>query len=242
MTDKVRLDKYLTDMGVGTRSEVKNRIRKGRVLVDGVVETRPETKISCTQAKIICDNIEIIYQTNEYYMLNKPAGVITATEDRKEKTVLELLPETKRRDLFPVGRLDKDTEGLLLITNDGALAHQLLSPRKHVAKTYYAKIDGRVTQSDINAFEEGVFIEEDVKTRPAMLEIQKSGECSEILLTIYEGKFHQVKRMFEAVDKKVIYLKRISMGSLVLDEELLPGEYRTLTKEETEALKERRGY
>ena len=239
MADSLRLDKYLTDMGIGTRSEVKDIIRKGKVFVDGEMVKKPETKIILSKMKVVCDNVLVAYQSYEYFMLNKPAGVITATRDKKASTVLDLLKDAKRNDLFPVGRLDKDTEGLLLITNDGDLAHQLLSPKKHVAKTYFARIEGKVTQADIDAFEEGVFIEEGLKTKPATLVIQKSDEISEILLTIYEGKFHQIKRMFEAVDKKVVYLKRLTMGSLVLDETLDLGEYRLLTEPEIEALKTR---
>lgn len=169
-------------------------------------------------------------------MLHKPAGVISATEDSKEKTVLDLIETKKRKDLFPVGRLDKDTEGLLLITNDGELAHRLLSPKKHVEKVYYAKIQGIVTEEDILAFAEGVDIQEAQLTRPALLKILKAGDISEILLTICEGKFHQVKRMFEAVGKQVLYLKRLEMGPLKLDDTLKPGEYRELTEKEKEVL------
>ena len=169
-------------------------------------------------------------------MLNKPAGYVSATTDAKDKTVLDLNIDKKRKDLFPVGRLDKDTEGLLLITNDGELAHRLLAPKKHVDKLYYAKVEGIVTEEDRKAFAEGVDIGEDEVTRPAVLKILKSAEVSEIHLTIQEGKFHQVKRMFEAVGKKVIYLKRISMGTLYLDENLKLGEYRALTEEELKHL------
>ena len=195
---KIRLDKYLADMGVGTRTEVKRAISKGRVSVDGACVKKPETKIE-----------------KEYYMLHKPAGVISATEDAREKTVIDLIVSRKRKDLFPVGRLDKDTEGLLLITNDGELAHRLLSPKKHVDKTYYAKVQGIVTQEDVRKFAEGVDIHEKKLTAPAVLEVVKSGEVSEILLTICEGKFHQVKRMFEAVGKKVIYLKSADYEGLI---------------------------
>ena len=167
----------------------------------------------------------VAYAEYEYYMLNKPAGVVSATEDKKDSTVLDLIDEKQRKDLFPVGRLDKDTEGLLLITNDGELAHQLLSPKKHVDKVYFARIDGKVT-------------EEEKPTLPAYLEILKSEEISEIRLTIREGKFHQVKRMFHAVGKEVIYLKRLQMGSLVLDPRLALGEYRELTGQELEALRD----
>jgi 16S rRNA pseudouridine516 synthase len=170
-------------------------------------------------------------------MLYKPAGVVSATRDKVSRTVLDLITDRQRKDLFPVGRLDKDTEGLLLITNDGELAHQLLSPRKHVDKVYYAKVKGKVTGEDTEAFLEGVMIEEDYRTLPAKLTILVSDAVSEVELTIQEGRFHQVKRMFEAVGKEVIYLKRLSMGSLRLDEGLKPGEYRELTKEEIALLK-----
>ena len=169
-------------------------------------------------------------------MLNKPAGVVSATEDRRDTTVMDLIKEKKRKDLFPVGRLDKDTEGLLLITNDGDLAHRLLAPKKHVDKVYYAKVAGIVTEEDVERFAQGIDIgtDEEEMTRPAQLDILKSGEESEIRLTIHEGKFHQVKRMFQAVKKEVTYLKRERMGTLCLDEDLKPGEYRLLTEEEIE--------
>ena len=176
-------------------------------------------------------------RTIEYYMLNKPSGVVSLTEDARCTTVVDLIRDKKRKDLFPVGRLDKDTEGLLLITNDGQLSHRLLSPRKHVDKTYYAQVAGRVTKEDAEAFREGVNIgteEKEEWTRPGVLEILKSEEVSEIRLTIQEGKYHQVKRMFQAVGKEVLYLRRESMGSLKLDETLKPGEYRPLTKKELE--------
>lgn len=172
-------------------------------------------------------------------MLNKPAGVISATEDKRDKTVLDLIKEKKRKDLFPVGRLDKDTEGLLLITNDGALAHRLLSPKKHVDKCYYAEISGGVTEDDVRVFKERINIgtqEEPEWTMPAELKILEKGTVSRIRLTIREGKFHQVKRMFLAVGKEVVYLKRERMGALVLDEELAPGEYRKLTDSELKSI------
>jgi 16S rRNA pseudouridine516 synthase len=170
-------------------------------------------------------------------MLHKPAGVVSATEDPVSRTVLDLIRDKQRKDLFPVGRLDKDTEGLLLITNDGVLAHQLLSPKKHVDKVYFARVNGKVTAEDQTAFSAGVDIGEEALTLPAKLNILKSDETSEIELTIQEGKYHQVKRMFEAVGKEVIYLKRLSMGSLVLDPKLAPGDYRELTDDELESLK-----
>lgn len=232
----IRLDKYLADMGIGTRTEVKKEIRKGLVDVDGTKECHPETKVNPDTQKVVYGGIEVGYSHVEYYMLHKPAGVVSASSDKKEVTVLDLIESKMRKDLFPVGRLDKDTEGLLLITNDGDLAHRLLSPKKHVDKVYFAKIDGHVTEQDICAFLEGLDIGEKEITKPAKLMILKSGNESEIELTIQEGKFHQVKRMFEAVGKEVIYLKRLSMGTLVLDSTLKPGEYRLLTKEELKNL------
>ena len=232
----IRLDKYLADMGIGTRTEVKKLIRQGKVKVDDYIVKSPEQKIDTVTQKVFCEGQEVGYEEYEYYMLNKPAGYVSATTDAKDKTVLELITDKKRKDLSPVGRLDKDTEGLLLITNDGDLAHRLLAPKKHVDKLYYAKIEGVVTEEDVRAFAEGVDIGENEVTRPAVLEILKSDEISEIHLTIQEGKFHQVKRMFEAVGKKVIYLKRLSMGTLRLDENLKLGEYRALTEEELEHL------
>ena len=232
----IRLDKYLADMGMGTRSELKKMIRSGRVQIDGVPVKKPEEKVDIESQTVTLDGKNVAYQTMEYYMLHKPSGVVSATKDKKEKTVLDLIEGQKRKDLFPVGRLDKDTEGLLLITNDGTLAHRLLAPGKHVDKVYYAKIDGKVTKEDVIRFSEGVDIGDEDLTLPAKLEILTSAEESQILLTIQEGRFHQVKRMFESVGKNVTYLKRMSMGSLILDENLKKGEYRPLTKEEIEKL------
>lgn len=232
----MRLDKYLAEMGVGTRQEVKKQIRQGKAAVNGTVVKAADTKIDETNDEVTICGRNISYVSYEYYMLNKPAGVVSATEDRRDTTVIDLIKEKKRKDLFPVGRLDKDTEGLLLITNDGDLAHRLLAPKKHVDKVYYAKIDGMVTEEDVKRFAEGIDIgaEEEEMTRPAKLDIMKSAEESEIRLTIHEGKFHQVKRMFLAVGKEVTYLKRERMGTLCLDENLKPGEYRLLTEEEIE--------
>ena len=232
----MRLDKYLAEMGVGTRQEVKKQIRQGKVTVNGTVVKAADTKIDETSDEVTISGRNISYVSYEYYMLNKPAGVVSATEDRRDTTVIDLIKDKKRKDLFPVGRLDKDTEGLLLITNDGDLAHRLLAPKKHVDKVYYAKIDGMVTEEDVKRFAEGIDIgaEEEEMTRPAKLDIMKSAEESEIRLTIHEGKFHQVKRMFLAVGKEVTYLKRERMGTLCLDENLKPGEYRLLTEEEIE--------
>lgn len=232
----MRLDKYLAEMGVGTRQEVKKQIRQGKVTVNGTVVKTADTKIDETCDEVTIGGLNISYVSYEYYMLNKPGGVVSATEDRRDTTVIDLIKDKKRKDLFPVGRLDKDTEGLLLITNDGDLAHRLLAPKKHVDKVYYAKIDGMVTEEDVKRFAEGIDIgaEEEEMTRPAKLDIMKSAEESEIRLTIHEGKFHQVKRMFLAVGKEVTYLKRERMGTLCLDENLKPGEYRLLTEEEIE--------
>ena len=232
----MRLDKYLAEMGVGTRQEVKKQIRQGKAAVNGTVVKAADTKIDETSDEVTISGRNISYVSYEYYMLNKPAGVVSATEDRRDTTVIDLIKEKKRKDLFPVGRLDKDTEGLLLITNDGDLAHRLLAPKKHVDKVYYAKIDGMVTEEDVKRFAKGIDIgaEEEEMTRPAKLDIMRSAEESEIRLTIHEGKFHQVKRMFLAVGKEVTYLKRERMGTLCLDENLKPGEYRLLTEEEIE--------
>ena len=232
----MRLDKYLAEMGVGTRQEVKKQIRQGKVTVHGTVVHAAETKSAEPCEEVTLGGRNISYVSYEYYMLNKPGGVVSATEDRRDTTVIDLIKDKKRKDLFPVGRLDKDTEGLLLITNDGDLAHRLLAPKKHVDKVYYAKIDGMVTEEDVKRFAEGIDIgaEEEEMTRPAKLDIMKSSEESEIRLTIHEGKFHQVKRMFLAVGKEVTYLKRERMGTLCLDENLKPGEYRLLTEEEIE--------
>ena len=237
---KIRLDKFLADMGLGTRSEVKKEIHKGQVRVNGIPERSPEYKLDIQKDLEEVNGRQISYAQQEYYMLNKPAGVVSATEDKKDMTVLDLIQEKQRKDLFPVGRLDKDTEGLLLITNDGLLAHQLLSPKKHVKKTYFVRVENPVSPEDIKILEEGVDIGEEKRTLPAEISCLSPGKNS-LCLTIKEGKFHQIKRMFQAVDNKVLYLKRLSMGSLTLDETLDPGEYRPLTKEEIERLKDHAG-
>lgn len=237
----MRLDKYLANMGIGTRSEVKGLIRQRRVLVNGEQPTGPELKIDEKSDVITFDGKPVNFVEKEYIMFHKPQGVITATEDRSCKTVMDFIQSPIKKQLFPVGRLDKDTEGLLLITNDGDLAHRLLSPKKHVSKVYYAKIEGFVDESDVETFRKGVKIDEDFTALPAELTILKQGELSEIEVKIYEGKFHQVKRMFEAVGKKVVYLKRLSMGSLRLDETLPLGAHRMLTEEEIQALQTAKG-
>ena len=233
----LRLDKFLADAGIGTRSDVKNKIKKGSISVNGIPVNRPEFKVNTDSDKIICNGSPVSYSLYEYYLLHKPAGYVTAVKDNLYPTVMELVTDASVKNLAPVGRLDKDTEGLLLITNDGELAHNLLSPKKHVDKTYYAKIDSPVDASDIEAFSRGIDIGDDSPTLPAKLEIINSGKESEILLTIHEGRFHQVKRMFHACGKEVTYLKRISMGSLSLGS-LAKGSFRKLTDEEIAKLKQ----
>lgn len=233
---RIRLDKYLADMGCGTRSQVKREIAGGSVMVNGAPARRPEDKIDTEKDSVVFRGSPLGYTEYEYFMLNKPAGVVSATEDRTERTVLDLIDARQRKELFPVGRLDKDTEGLLLVTNDGGMAHRLLSPKKHVDKVYYAKVAGRITEEHVRLFAEGVDIGDEKPTLPAELTVLSSGEISEIELVIREGRFHQVKRMFQAAGGEVIYLKRLRMGSLVLDRELQPGEYRKLTEEEVRAL------
>ena len=237
---RMRLDRYLADLGCGTRSQVKKDIAGGLAAVNGVTVKRPEEKIDTEKDQVTYNGRTVTYEKYEYYMLNKPAGVVSATEDKRDTTVLDLIQEKQRKDLFPVGRLDKDTEGLLLITNDGSLAHQLLSPKKHVKKTYFVRIEKPVSPEDVKMLEDGLDIGEEKKTLPAEISHLSPGKTS-LCLTIKEGKFHQIKRMFQAVDNKVLYLKRLSMGSLMLDENLAPGEYRPLTEEEIERLKEHAG-
>ena len=237
---KIRLDKFLADMGLGTRSEVKKEIKKGFVQVNGVTLKNPEYKIDTEKDRVTAKGRQVSYAELEYYMLNKPAGVVSATEDKREKTVVDLITEKRRKDLFPVGRLDKDTEGLLLITNDGALAHELLSPRKHVDKTYFVKVKEPVSPEHVKLLETGVDIGEERLTLPGKIS-RMAPERTSLYFTIREGKFHQIKRMFQAVDNQVLYLKRISMGTLELDENLEPGAYRPLTREEIERLKEHAG-
>ncbi len=234
----MRLDKLLGNMGYGSRKEVKLLLKQKAVTVDGAVVKDAAMHVDPDTQDVSVYGERVFYTEFIYLMMNKPAGVISATEDSYDKTVIDLLdPMSQHFKPFPVGRLDKDTEGLLLITNDGQLSHNLLSPKKHVPKTYYATIDGVVTEADIEAFQKGVTLDDGYVTKPGQLVILKSGKISEIELTIHEGKFHQVKRMFEAVDKKVTYLKRLSMGSLKLDESLELGDYRELTELELEALK-----
>ena len=233
-----RLDKLLSNSGYGTRSEIRKFMKNGVIQVDGSIVYDASLHVDPENSRIEMNGELLNYRKFIYLMMNKPAGVISATTDNKLKTAIDLLPEEfSCFDLFPAGRLDIDTEGMLLLTNDGQLAHNLLSPKKHVSKRYYALIDGLTTGEDIRLFKEGVILDDGYKTMPAELEIIQAGLRSEIELVLHEGKFHQVKRMFEAVDKKVVYLKRIQMGGLKLDEALKPGECRELSTEELELLK-----
>ncbi len=239
MKQKQRLDKILSNFGFGSRTEIKSAVKKGLVSVDGQVTKDSGLHVDPAASVIIMNGIKLEYRKYIYLMMNKPQGVISATTDTRQRTVFDIMPEEyKCFELFPAGRLDIDTEGLVLMTNDGQLAHEILSPRKHVTKKYYARVEGRVQQADATAFEGGVTLDDGYKTLPATLEILSSDLVSEIRLSIVEGKFHQVKRMFEAVGKKVIYLKRLSMGRLELDESLELGECRELAPEEVELLKD----
>lgn len=238
-----RLDKILSHMGVGTRSELKKMVKQGRIFVDGKavkdsgMQVNPETNV------IEADGERIVYRETIYLMLHKPPGVVSATEDVRDKTVLDLLRKEDRVfDPFPVGRLDKDTEGLLILTNDGPLAHDLLSPRKHVPKTYEARVLGKVDDEDVQSFKAGIQLDDGYEAMPAELTVlhheeTEEGVISSISLIIHEGKFHQVKRMFLAVGKKVVYLKRVAMGDLQLDPELPIGRYRELTADELACLR-----
>ncbi|OEH92126.1 pseudouridine synthase [Bacillus solimangrovi] len=229
----MRIDKLLSNMGYGSRKDTKKLLKSGAVKIDDQVIKDGKFHVDPNVETVTVHGEVVNYKEFIYLMMNKPDGVISATEDLNQETVVDLLEtEDFVFEPFPVGRLDKDTVGLLLLTNDGKLAHQLLSPKKHVPKVYYAKIDGHVTVKDVEAFQKGVILDDGYLTKPAKLDIIKSGEESEIELTITEGKFHQVKRMFESVDKRVTFLMRIKMGALALDETLRYGEYRELTDEE----------
>lgn len=230
----MRLDKFLSETTTESRSQVKKEIRQGMVTVNGIVEKLPEKQIEEKTDCVCLKGKELHYQPFVYFMLNKPVGVVSATEDNLSKTVVELLSrEDYRKDIFPAGRLDKDTEGFLLLTNDGELAHRLLSPKKHVDKTYFVKLRDVLSEEAAAKLETGVSIGEKKDTRPAKVE---RVDTDTILLTIQEGKFHQVKRMLQAVDNQVLYLKRITFGGLSLDESLAPGEYRALSDEEVKLL------
>lgn len=230
-----RLDKIIASTGKYSRREVKLYIKEGRVLVDGFPAKSAEDKVDPAVSTVEVDGEDIGYREFTYIMLHKPAGVLTATEDKRQKTVLDLLSDDLRRqDLSPVGRLDKDTEGLLLLTNDGELNHRLLAPRSHVDKVYYARLDAPLGEADVKAFEEGITLSDGTKCMSAGLELL--GDGTEVLITLREGKFHQVKRMTASRRASVLYLKRLSMGALRLDDALSCGEYRFLTAEEIRAI------
>lgn len=233
----MRLDKFLCETGAGTRSEVKQLLKKGMVTVNGNTEKSPDKKIDEIEDLVTLRGEKLSFAVFHYYLLHKPAGVITATEDDKQETVMSLLKDVKDvslAKLFPVGRLDKDTEGLLLITDDGDLAHRLLSPKKHVGKTYLVRLKAPISDEDITKLEEGVDIGDETLTMPAKV---KKNHDTEIELTIKEGRYHQVKRMLLAVGNEVVYLKRLSMGPLILPADLEKGTYRPLLPEEVERLK-----
>lgn len=234
-----RLDKVISNLGYGSRKEVKAFAKKGLIEVDGAIVKDSSMSVDPEKAVIKINGEQIFYRKYIYLLMNKPDGVISATYDNREETVIDLLEvEHQVFEPFPVGRLDKDTVGLLILTNDGELNHRLISPKWHVDKVYYAKIDKKVTEKDIEKFEKGITLDDGYLCKPGKLEIlSASDEGSEVHVTIQEGKFHQVKRMFEAVGKKVIYLQRIKFGPLSLDEELEEGEYRELTDEEIALLK-----
>ena len=237
----MRIDKMLANLGYGSRKEVKQLLKSGAVRVDDRIIKDAKQHVDPNTQTVTLNGDVVEYKEYIYLMMNKPPGVLSATEDNVGETVIDLLEmEDQVFEPFPVGRLDKDTEGLLLITNDGQLAHQLLSPKKHVPKTYFAVIDGEVTDKDVEAFAQGVVLDDGYLTKPGKLKILKSGIRSDIELTITEGKFHQVKRMFQSVGKRVVYLQRISMGPLQLDVTLELGEYRELTDEELALLKKDR--
>lgn len=232
-----RLDKLLASTGHWSRREVKDLVRQGRVLADGRPAARPEDKFDPERVRLSVDGREVDCAPFVYLMLHKPAGLLSATEDRNQKTVLDLLPEhLRRRGLFPVGRLDKDTEGLLLLTNDGPLAHRLLAPRNHVDKTYFVRVDGELDGADAAAFAAGMMLEDGLACLPAGLEVLEQPDTA--LVTLHEGKYHQIKRMLAARGKPVVYLKRLTMGPLMLDPALERGEWRPLSAEEVAALRQ----
>lgn len=239
MGKKLRLDKFLCESLNISRKEAKEQLKKGRVTVNGQNEVKPESKVEVSKDVILYEGRPLSFEEFHYLMLHKPAGVVSATTDRRDRTVLDLIREPYKDRLFPVGRLDKDTEGLLLMTDDGELAHELLSPRKHVAKVYYARVSGRIREDAAEAFRRGVPIGNGETAREAKLEILRADEEeSEVFITITEGKYHQVKRMVHAIGSRVLYLKRMSVGTLKLDKNLPAGSCRPLTKEEIRKLKE----
>lgn len=238
MKKAIRLDKLLAGAGYGSRKEIKKITRGGKVTVNGQTVTDSSCHVAPDADRVTVNGTVVIYREFVYLMLNKPAGFVSATVDAKEQTVLEFVPEEFRHyELFPVGRLDKDTEGLLLLTNDGKLAHEVLAPKKHVPKTYFARVRGLVSEEHVSAFGQGVVLDDGYKTKPAELTVLSPGETSEAELIIHEGKFHQIKRMFISLGMEVLYLKRTAMGGVTLDQSLKPGEVRELTPQELLLLK-----
>lgn len=239
MSKKERIDKILSNIGYGSRKDVKNLIKKGMVSIDGNIVKDNGMKVDPYGTKIYVRDKLVKYRKYIYIMMNKPEGYVSSTDDPISNTVVDLLDdEYKIFNPFPVGRLDKDTVGLLILSNDGKLAHRVLAPKNHISKTYFAKIQGKIDDEDIARFKEGILLDDGYKTMSSELNVLKNGDISEVCINIKEGKFHQIKRMFKVLDKKVIYLKRISMGSLKLDESLKEGEYRELEIEETNLLTE----
>ncbi len=224
----IRLDKFICDQGLATRKEVRQMIKAGRVWLDGAAATAPDVKLDPEKSQVELDGSVLNYARFHYYMMDKPAGVLTATEDGKQKTVLDLVtPEMRRMGLFPVGRLDKDTSGLLLLTNDGDFAHRVISPKSEVEKLYYAKVDGMPDEADCEAFRQGIVLADGTKCLPAELELLGGSECH---VRVMEGKYHQVKRMLASRGKAVVFLRRLSVGELELDPSLGPGGYREMTE------------
>lgn len=238
MSNVQRLDKILSNMGYGSRKQVKKHIKDGLIKINGKIVLDNKIKLDPNKEEIYIGNERLNYREYIYIMLNKPKGYVSSTDDPRSDTVIDLLDtEYLIFNPFPIGRLDKDTEGLLLLSNDGELAHNLLSPKKGVEKTYYAEVDGYVKEEHISIFKEGIIINDEYKTLPANLEIESSDIISKVYLTIKEGKYHQVKRMFKSLNMEVLYLKRISMGNLHLDNNLKLGEYRELSEDEINLLK-----
>ncbi|MDW5471287.1 pseudouridine synthase [Staphylococcus equorum] len=229
----MRIDKFLANMGVGTRTEVKQLLKKGNVTVNDKKEKSPKTQINPDTDTVSVNETQIQYIDKIYLMLNKPKGYLSATEDNNQQTVIDLVEEFRYLELFPVGRLDKDTEGLLLITNDGQFNHQLMSPTKHVSKTYEVISEKTITKNDIESFKTGIELNEGLAKPAQLVEGEKKNKS---FVTIYEGRYHQVKRMFHAIDNEVLALKRISIGDLKLDSALAPGEYRHLTQQDFKQL------
>lgn len=227
---ELRLDKLLADMGIASRSELKSIIRSGRVAVDGTAITAPERKVDAEHSIIELDGERLSYKSFRYYMMDKPVGILTATEDRRQRTVMDIVtPEMRRMGLFPVGRLDKDTSGLLLLTNDGEFAHRVISPKSEVEKLYYAEVEGKADLEDVLAFEQGLVLGDGTRCLPAKLELLGEGRCH---VTVMEGKYHQVRRMLASRGKPVRELRRIAIGALRLDGELGAGGFRDLDEDD----------